>query len=73
MIAHTLFPPKKRALLPATCGVHDRIDRILAYSTSEERHMIDRLGIRGDRVQRIYYHADQQFFRPDGRKPSSPI
>jgi len=68
MIAHTLFPAKKRAFF-RYLRVHDRIDRILAYSTSEERHMIDRLGVRGERVQRIYYHADQKFFCPDGRKP----
>ena len=44
MIAHTLFPAKKRVFFDYL-KVHDRIDRILAYSTSEERHMIDRLGV----------------------------
>jgi glycosyltransferase involved in cell wall biosynthesis len=28
---------------------------------------VDTLGLRPSSVQRIYYHADQQFFRPDGR------
>src|SRR5262249_55041649 len=49
------------------------IDRILAYSTSEERLMIDRLGIAPSKVQRIYYHADEQFFRPDGRVPERDL
>jgi glycosyltransferase involved in cell wall biosynthesis len=68
MIAHTLFPAKKRAFF-RYLHVQDRIDHILAYSTSEERHMVEKLGIQARKVQRIYYHADQQFFRPDGRTP----
>lgn len=64
MIAHTLFPFKKRAFFKL--GVASYLDRVLAYSTSEERLMIDRLRIPEARVERIYYHADQQFFRPDG-------
>src|SRR6185312_13968639 len=70
MIAHTLFPQKKRVFFDYL-KVESRIDRILAYSTSEEAHMTGRLGIPAHKVQRIYYHADQQFFRPDGR-PTEP-
>jgi glycosyltransferase involved in cell wall biosynthesis len=66
MIAHTLFPMKKRAFFQYL-RVQDRIDRILAYSTTEERLMIDRLGVPASKVQRIYFHADQKFFRPDDR------
>jgi len=62
MIAHTLFPLKKRAFFKL--GVASHLDRVLAYSTSEERLMIDKLGIPASAVERIYYHADQQFFRP---------
>jgi len=62
MIAHTLFPLKKRVFFKL--GVASNIDRVLAYSTSEERLMIDKLGIPASKVERIYYHADQQFFRP---------
>jgi glycosyltransferase involved in cell wall biosynthesis len=68
LIAHTLFPTKKRVFFDYL-RVGERIDRILAYSTSEERHMIDRLGLPANKVERIYYHADQQFFRPDPRAP----
>jgi glycosyltransferase involved in cell wall biosynthesis len=66
MIAHTLFPAKKRVFF-RYLHVEERMDRILAYSTSEERLMVDVLGIPASKVQRIFYHADQQFFRPDGR------
>jgi glycosyltransferase involved in cell wall biosynthesis len=72
MIAHTLFPAKKRVFFQYL-RVQDRIDRILAYSTSEERNMTGRLGIPADRVQRIYYHADQLFFRPDERAPEPDL
>lgn len=70
MIAHTLFPKKKRVFFQVL-QVADRIDRILAYATSEERLMIDELGIAADKIERIYYHADELFFRPDGR-PTEP-
>jgi glycosyltransferase involved in cell wall biosynthesis len=72
MIAHTLFPAKKR-LFFRYLRVQDRIDRILAYSTSEEAHMIGRLGVDASKVQRIYFHADQQFFRPDARVPEPDL
>jgi glycosyltransferase involved in cell wall biosynthesis len=72
MIAHTLYPKKKRAFFEYL-KVQDRIDRILAYSTTEERLMIDRLGVPASKVQRIYYHADQEFFRPDGRAVESDL
>jgi len=66
MITHTLFPKKKTAFF--TFGrVASQIDRLLVYSTSEERHAIDQLHIPESKVERIYYQADQEFFRPDGR------
>jgi glycosyltransferase involved in cell wall biosynthesis len=70
MIAHTLLPLKKRAFF-RYLDAGSRIDRILAYSSVEERLMIDVLGLPQSKVERIYFHADQQFFRPDGR-PSQP-
>src|SRR5882724_11007562 len=70
MIVHTLFPKKKRAFFKIG-RVSKAFDRILLYSTSEERLAIDELGVPADRVQRIYYHADEQFFRPDAR-PTEP-
>ncbi len=65
MIAHTLFPLKKRVFF-RYLRVQRRIDNLLVYSTSEERHTAQ-LGIPQYKVRRIYYHADQAFFRPDGR------
>jgi glycosyltransferase involved in cell wall biosynthesis len=38
---------------------------MLVYATSEERFATDRLGIPAPTVRRIYYQADEQFFRPD--------
>jgi glycosyltransferase involved in cell wall biosynthesis len=64
MIAHTLFPAKKKVFFQLL-RVQGQLDSVLAYSTSEEQHMINRLGLEADKVRRIYFHADQQFFRPD--------
>lgn len=69
MIAHTLFPTKKRLFFKLGAG--RELDRVLVYSTSEERLAVDELGLAPSQVQRIYYHADQKFFRPDGR-PTEP-
>jgi glycosyltransferase involved in cell wall biosynthesis len=66
MIAHTLVPHKKQVFFRVG-RVARRIDRMLVYSTSEERHAKETLGIPADKVERIYFHADQEFFRPDGR------
>jgi glycosyltransferase involved in cell wall biosynthesis len=70
MIAHTLFPRKKRVFFQPL-GVASHIDRVLAYSTSEERLMLDVLGVPASKVERIYYHADQKFFYPTDR-PTQP-
>lgn len=72
MIAHTLFPLKKRIFFKPL-GVGTRMDRILAYSTSEERNMVERLGIPPDRVQRIFFHADPAFFRPSTAAPDPKL
>jgi glycosyltransferase involved in cell wall biosynthesis len=66
MISHTLMPAKKRVFF-RYLHVQDRIDRILAYSSHEEEHMVRRLGVSAGKVQRIYYHSDPEFFKPDGR------
>jgi len=69
MIAHTLFPKKKRVFFKLGAG--RELDRVLVYSTSEERLATDELRLASSKVQRIYYHADQLFFRPSGR-PTEP-
>lgn len=71
MIAHTLFPLKKRVFFQFL-QVQSRIDNLLVYSTSEEQHTA-KLGIPQSKVRRIYYHADQKFFRPDPRAPESDL
>lgn len=62
MIAHTLFPEKKRAFFKV--GVGSQLDRVLVYSTSEEQLATGELKLAPSKVQRIYYHADERFFRP---------
>lgn len=62
MIAHTLFPSKKRVFFKAGAG--SRLDRVLVYSTSEQQLATDELGLPPSVVQRINYHADESFFRP---------
>ncbi|HET7543362.1 MAG TPA: glycosyltransferase family 4 protein [Polyangiaceae bacterium] len=64
MIAHTLYPAKKRVFF-SVGRVASRLDRILVYSTTEERLTIDELHVPAEHVERIYYHADELFFRPD--------
>jgi glycosyltransferase involved in cell wall biosynthesis len=62
MIAHTLAPMKKQVFFKA--GVGSRLDKVLCYASTEERLMLDKLGLPPRAVQRINYHADENFFRP---------
>jgi glycosyltransferase involved in cell wall biosynthesis len=66
MIAHTLFPAKKKAFFK-WARVGGKIDRVLVYSSSEERLATGELGLPASKVERIYYYADQEFFKHDGR------
>lgn len=63
MIAHTLFPQKKR-LFFSVGRVGAQLDRVLVYSTSEELLATGELRLPASRVERIAYHADERFFRP---------
>jgi glycosyltransferase involved in cell wall biosynthesis len=66
MIAHTLFPPKKTVFFHVG-RVGNRIDCMLVYSTSEERFAEQKLHVPREKIRRIAYHADENFFRPDPR------
>jgi glycosyltransferase involved in cell wall biosynthesis len=70
MIAHTLFPEKKRLFFKVG-RVQSQFDRVLVYSTSEEQLATGELGLPAQAVERIYYHADEEFFRP-GLAPIEP-
>jgi len=70
MIAHTLHPKKKRLFFKVG-RVASHIDRMLVYSTTEERLATTELGVPADKVSRIAYHADETFFFPDG-SPREP-
>ncbi len=69
MIAHTLTPWKKQIFFHGL-RVQSRIDRILCYASSEERHIVERLGVPRHKVVRINYQADERFFRP---MPEVPV
>jgi glycosyltransferase involved in cell wall biosynthesis len=69
MIAHTLAPAKKRPFF-TLLRLQTRMDRILCYSSNEERFIVEKLGIRAPKLRRIHYHADQHFFRP---RPEVPL
>jgi glycosyltransferase involved in cell wall biosynthesis len=62
MIAHTLAPAKKRIFFKAGAG--SRLDKVLCYASTEERLMLDQLGMAPRAVQRFNYHADETFFHP---------
>jgi glycosyltransferase involved in cell wall biosynthesis len=62
MIAHTLEPLKKRVFF--SIGAGSRLDRVLCYASTQERLMLERLRLSRDVVQRINFHADEDFFRP---------
>jgi len=64
MIAHTLFPEKKRVFFKYG-RVGSQLDRVLVYSTTEEQLATTELGLPHSAVERIYYHSDEHFFRPD--------
>jgi len=72
MIAHTLFPAKKKAFFKYA-RVGSKLDRVLVYSTSEEQLATGELGLPASKVERIYYHADQRFFIQDERTPEPEL
>ena len=72
MIGHTLAPQKKAVFIKYG-RVASRIDRILLYSTSEERNAIDHLHIPAAKIERIYFHADDHFFRPAETPPEPDL
>jgi glycosyltransferase involved in cell wall biosynthesis len=72
MIAHTLSPGKKGVFF-RWLDVGRCIDRILCYSTSEERYIVERLRVPAEKVERIYFHADDHFFKPIGSAPEPDL
>jgi glycosyltransferase involved in cell wall biosynthesis len=72
MIAHTLFPAKKKAFFKYA-RVGSQLDRVLVYSTSEEQLATGELGLPTSKVERMYYHADQEFFKQGERAPEPDL
>jgi len=71
MIAHTLTPVKKRALF--RLGIASHMARVLCYASNEERHMREQLRLPAEKVRRIYFHADDRFFRPSPVPPEPDL
>ncbi len=71
MIAHTLAPVKKRVLF--RLGIASHIGRILCYSSNEERLILEQLRLPAQKVRRIYFHADDRFFRPSAAPPEPDL
>lgn len=67
MIAHNPMAKRKQPLFKYL-GVQDRIDCFLVYSSHVEQQMIEQLGIPARKIRRIYFHADDAFFKPDDTK-----
>jgi len=64
-IAHRLTTGKKR-LFFQRLKVHRWIDCFLVYADLQRRFAIEHLGVPGDRVAHIDFHADTAFFKPLG-------
>lgn len=71
MIAHTLTPAKKRAFFRV--GIATHMARVLCYASNEERHMLEQLRLPAEKVRRIYFHADDRFFRPSPVPPEPDL
>lgn len=72
MIVHTLAPKKKRVFFELF-GIQTRVDHALVYARTEESLLLRELGFRKEQVERIYYHADEQFFRPAATPPEPDL
>ena len=68
MIVHVLSEPKKVLFLDRL-GVQSCIDRFLTYSTWQQRFIQERWGLGAERVVRIPFMVDQNFFAPERVTP----
>lgn len=69
MIVHVLSEPKKEFFLDRL-GVQSCIDRFLTYSTYQQRYIQQRWNLGSDRVVRIPFMVDQNFFAPERVTPN---
>jgi glycosyltransferase involved in cell wall biosynthesis len=65
-----MLTPLARALLHLSFTALRRVDRLIAVSAFTERSLVERLGVRPDRVTRVLegVRADQFWPRPDARQ-----
>jgi glycosyltransferase involved in cell wall biosynthesis len=65
MITHWLTPPKK-AFFFQQLQIQTHVDRIITYSTNQERVALDLLRLPRYKVKRVLHPADHRFWRPLG-------
>ncbi|MBC7808073.1 MAG: glycosyltransferase family 4 protein [Akkermansiaceae bacterium] len=70
-IGHRPSTGKKR-LFFGSLRVHDQIDSILLYATTQHDFARSELRITPQKLRRIEFHADEQFFKPRPQIPVNP-
>ena len=67
LIGHRLTPKKKAPFLRA---LHAQMDAIFVYATTQKEYGEKALGIPGQKLHLIPFHADSRFYQPaPGRSP----
>jgi Glycosyl transferases group 1 len=62
-IGHRMTTPLKTRLVRAF-GLLKHVRVVFCYSPQQESHLVQRLGLPVDRVRRIHFQVDQEFFAP---------
>ncbi len=72
LVAHNLTTPRRRAL-EARLGWLDHLDAIVVLARSQERYLVEEVGLPAQRVHLVHDKVDHRFFRPGaGRAPGPP-
>ncbi|MBC8139652.1 MAG: glycosyltransferase family 4 protein [Fibrella sp.] len=71
-IGHRPSTGKKRVFF-RSLRVHDQIDSMLLYATTQHEFARSHLGILQRKLRRIEFHADEQFFKPCPQMPVNPV
>jgi glycosyltransferase involved in cell wall biosynthesis len=61
LIAHRVSTGKKQPFLRR---LHNQMDSMFVYATTQRMHAVSKLGIPADKVQFIPFHADHRFYHP---------
>jgi glycosyltransferase involved in cell wall biosynthesis len=69
MVAHWLAPAKK-SIPFKWLRVQDAIDRLVVYSTAQERYALEQLRVPRAKVEKLMHAADAEFWHPLGHPQS---